>query len=362
MKLIAAGLSHKTAPIELREQLAPKHSELADRARILKSCGQLNEIVLLSTCNRVEIYTVTERPTTDIKSLIQLLSSEPRKLDDQIYVHEDAAAVRHLLRVTAGLDSMVLGETEITGQIKSAYEIARNAGLTGRVLNRLFQKAFQATKEIRTRTGIGRGTVSIKSTAVELIGKTDLSQQSIMVLGAGEMAESCVRLLVKKGARSIFISSRSFDRAIDLAMRCGGEAVCFGYCLFEMRDVDVVIAATSSSETLLSRDDVKNLMKARRNRPLLLIDLSVPRNIDPAVRGLEHVALYKIDDLEGLARRGVQAREQELAACHQIIEEHVAALIEKFNAEDERLSAEERNNRWVPDSFATSSNLLPTAA
>jgi glutamyl-tRNA reductase len=362
MKLIAAGLSHKTAPIELREQLAPKHSELADRARILKSCGQLNEIVLLSTCNRVEIYTVTERPTTDIKSLIQLLSSEPRKLDDQIYVHEDAAAVRLLLRVTAGLDSMVLGETEITGQIKSAYEIARNAGLTGRVLNRLFQKAFQATKEIRTRTGIGRGTVSIKSTAVELIGKTDLSQQSIMVLGAGEMAESCVRLLVKKGARSIFISSRSFDRAIDLAMRCGGEAVCFGYCLFEMRDVDVVIAATSSSETLLSRDDVKNLMKARRNRPLLLIDLSVPRNIDPAVRGLEHVALYNIDDLEGLARRGVQAREQELAACHQIIEEHVAALIEKFNAEDERLSAEERNNRWVPDSFATSSNLLPTAA
>jgi glutamyl-tRNA reductase len=362
MKLIAAGLSHKTAPIELREQLAPKHSELADRARILKSCGQLNEIVLLSTCNRVEIYTVTERPTTDIKSLIQLLSSEPRKLDDQIYVHEDAAAVRHLLRVTAGLDSMVLGETEITGQIKNAYEIACNAGLTGRVLNRLFQRAFQATKEIRTRTGIGRGTVSIKSTAVELIGKTDLSQQSIMVLGAGEMAESCVRLLVKKGARSIFISSRSFDRAIDLAMRCGGEAVCFGYCLFEMRDVDVVIAATSSSETLLSRDDVKNLMKARRNRPLLLIDLSVPRNIDPAVRGLEHVALYNIDDLEGLARRGVQAREQELAACHQIIEEHVAALIEKFNAEDERLSAEERNNRWVPDSFATSSNLLPTAA
>src|SRR6266478_4050282 len=362
MKFFAAGLSHKTAPIELREQLAPKHSELADRARILKSRGQLNEIVLLSTCNRVEIYTVTERPTTDIKSLIQLLSSEPRKLDDQIYVHEDAAAVRHLLRVTAGLDSMVLGETEITGQIKNAYEIARNAGLTGRVLNRLFQRAFQVTKEIRTRTGIGRGTVSIKSTAVELIGKTDLSQQSIMVLGAGEMAENCVRLLVKKGAQSIFISNRSFDRALDLATRCGGEAVCFGYCLFEMRDVDVVIAATSSAETLLGRDDVENLMKARRNRPLSLIDLSVPRNIDPAVRGLERVSLHNIDDLEAVARRGVDARERELAACHKIIEAHVAALIEKLNAEDERLSAEQRNNRWVPDPFATSSNLLPTAA
>src|SRR5438132_5913991 len=355
MKLFAAGLSHKTTPIELREQLAPKHYELGDRADRLKSDSQLNEIVLLSTCNHVETYGTTRGAESDITSLFKLLCSKPRELDAYIYIHENVDAVRHLLRVTAGLDSMVLGETEITGQIKNAYEIARNAGLTGRVLNRLFQRAFQATKEIRTRTGIGRGTVSIKSTAVELIGRTDLSQQSIMVLGAGAMAENCVRLLVKKGAKSIFISNRSFDRALDLAMRCGGEAVCFGYCLFEMRDVDVVIAATSSAETLLGRDDVENLMKARRNRPLLLIDLAVPRNIDPAVRGLEHVALYNIDDLEAVARRGVQARERELAACHQIIEAHVAALIEKLNAEDERLSAEKRrNNRWVPDPFTTS--------
>jgi glutamyl-tRNA reductase len=283
-------------------------------------------------------------------------------LDPHIYLYEGPAAARHLLRVAAGLDSMVLGETEITGQIKNAYEIARNAGLTGRVLNRLFQKAFQATKEIRTRTGIGRGKVSVKGTAVELIGKSDLSQQSIMVLGAGEMAESCVRLLVKKGAKSMFISNRSFDRALDLATRCGGEAVCFGHSLFEMREVDAVIAATSSSEMLLSREDVDNLMKARRNRPLLLIDLAVPRNIDPAVRGLEHVALYNIDDLEAVARSGVQARERELAACHQIIETHVASLIEKLNAEDQRLSIEQRKDRWMPDPFATSSNLLPTAA
>jgi glutamyl-tRNA reductase len=362
MKLFVAGVSHKTAPVEIREQLAVTPSHLLDAAEILRLFGYLDEVVLLSTCNRVEIYGTTESPSSDIKSLFRMLSAKSRELDKYIYVHEDVHAVRHLLRVTAGLDSMTPGETEITGQIKNAYEIARNAGLTGRVLNRLFQRAFQATKEIRTRTGIGRGTVSIKSTAVELIGKTDLSQQSIMVLGAGAMAERCVRLLVKKGARSIFISSRSFDRALDLATRCGGEAVCFGYSLFEMREVDAVIAATSSSETLLSRDDVDNLMKARRNRPLLLIDLAVPRNIDPAVRGLEHVALYNIDDLEAVARRGVQARERELAACHQIIEAHVAALIEKLNAEDERLSVEQRKERWMPDPFATSSNLLPTAA
>src|SRR5438105_6697530 len=227
MKLFAAGLSHKTAPIELREQLAPKHSELADRAHILKSRGQLNEIVLLSTCNRVEIYGTTRGAASDIKSLFKLLCSKPEELDAYIYVHENVDAVRHLLRVAAGLDSMVLGETEITGQIKNAYEIARSAGLTGRVLNRLFQRAFNATKETRSRTGIGCGAVSIKSSAVELVEKTlgDLSRQSIMVIGAGQMAECCVRLLVKKGARSILIANRSFDRAIDLAIQCGGQAV-----------------------------------------------------------------------------------------------------------------------------------------
>src|SRR3954452_6528910 len=337
MKLFASGVSHKTAPVELCEQFAGKQSEIVDLAFVLKCFGHLDEIVLLSTCNRIEIYGTTRQATGHIKALLQLLCAEPRGLDPQIYLYEGAAAVRHLLRVTAGLDSMVLGETEITGQIKNAYEIARNAGLTGRDLNRLFQRAFQVTKEIRTRTGIGRGTVSIKTTAVELIGKSDLSQQSIMVLGAGAMAENCVRHLVKQGAESIFITNRSFERALDLATRCGGEAVCFGYCLFEMRDVDVVIAATSSAETLLGRDDVKNLMKARRNRPLLLMDLSVPRNIAPAASQLENVTLYNIDDLEAVARRGIQTRERELTACHQIIEAHVAALMGKFQAEDDRL-------------------------
>jgi glutamyl-tRNA reductase len=250
---------------------------------------------------------------------------------------------------------MVLGETEITGQIKNAYEIARNAGLTGRVLNRLFQRAFQATKEIRSRTGIGRGAVSIKSAAVELVEKTlgDLSRQSIMVIGAGQMAECCVRSLVKKGARSILIANRSFDRAIDLAIQCGGQAVCLGDCLFEMPDVDVVIGATSSAETLLYRDDIERLMEARRHRPLLLIDLAVPRNIEPTVGGLENVSLYNIDDLEAAAREAVRNREGQLAACHRIIDTHVAALIEKLNAGTEPVHAAGKNNRLLRQEFAT---------
>jgi glutamyl-tRNA reductase len=337
MTLFAAGVSHKTAPVEVREQLAVQRNELADLAHYLKWFGHLDEMVLLSTCNRVEIYGTTRQSIDSIKSALQLLCSEAVDLDLYIYVHKDAEAARHLFRVTSGLDSMVLGETEITGQIKNAYETAREAGLTGGVLNRLFQRAFQATKEIRTRTGIGRGTVSIKSTAVELIGKNlgeDLARRSIMVIGAGQMAECCLRLLVKKGARSILVANRSFDRAIDLAIQYGGQAVCLGDCLFEMPDVDVVIAATGSAETLLYRDDIERLMEARRHRPLLLIDLAVPRNIEPAIGRLENVFLYNIDDLEAAAREAVRNREGELAACHRIIDKHVAALIEKLDTEN----------------------------
>ena len=356
MKLFVAGVSHKTAPVKIREQLAVQRNELVDLAHYLKWFGHFDEMVLLSTCNRVEIYGTTRQSIDSIKSALQLLSSEPVDLDPYIYVHKDAEAARHLFRVTAGLDSMVLGETEITGQIKNAYETAREAGLTGPVLNRLFQKAFQATKEIRTRTAIGRGTVSIKSAAVELIEKAfsdDLANKSVMVIGAGEMAERCVQLLVKKGVRSIFVSSRSFDRAIDLANRCGGDAVSFGYCLFEMRDVDVVVAATSSGQTLLVLDDIENLMKARRNRPLLLIDLSVPRNIDPAVGGLDNVSLYNIDDLETIAQQGVHTRKRALAACSEIIEAHVSPLTEKLDAENER-----PHQSWLPHEFSTASALL----
>jgi glutamyl-tRNA reductase len=341
MKLFVAGISHKTAPVEVREQLAVQRDELVDLAHYLKWFAHLDEIVLLSTCNRVEIYGTTLQSIDRIKSALQFLSPEPVDLDPHIYVHQDAEAARHLFRVTAGLESMILGETEITGQIKHAYETMREAGLTGPVFNRLFQKAFQSTKEIRTRTAIGRGTVSIKSAAVELIEKAfsdELADKSVMVIGAGEMAERCVQLLVKKGVGSIFVSSRSFERAIDLTNRYGGDAVCFGYCLFEMRDVDVVVVATSSGQTLLALDDIENLMKARRNRPLLLIDLSVPRNIDPAASQLENVTLYNIDDLEALARQGAQARARELATCHQIIETHVAALIKKLESKSERMA------------------------
>lgn len=243
---------------------------------------------------------------------------------------------------------MIPGDAESTGQVKNAYEIARASGLTGSVLDRVFQKAFQATKEIRLRTGLDHGAVSTPRAVVQLLQRTfgnDLAQRSVVVIGADEMAERCLQILVTQGVRSIFVSDRSFDRAIDLATRYGGEAICFGYCLFQMRDTDVAIAGTSGAEVLLNREDIENLMKARHDRPLLLIDLSVPRNIDPATADLSNVTFYDIDDLEALALEGVRnLGRRQLAACEDIIDRNVAALMEKLHLGDERFVRADRSS------------------
>ena len=340
MRLFVAGVSYKTAPVELRERLSVKPSQLVCQACRLKICGDLDEIVLLSTCNRVEIYGTTPRVTGRIDSLFRLLGSEPCDVRAHVYVHEDVEAARHLFRVAGGLDSMVLGETEITGQVKNAYDTARGAHLTSSVLNRVFQKAFQAVKEIRTHTSIGRGATSVGSVAVELAEKIfrhDLSKQTVIIIGAGQMGEACVRHLAKKGASSILVSNRSFDRAVELANEFSGQAVRFEDCLTAMADADIVVASTGCPKTLLHRSDVERLMAARRNRPLFLIDISVPRNIDADVQRLDNVYLYNIDDLDAIVRDNVRGREQELAICHQIIDTRAAALMKKLNLEKERL-------------------------
>src|SRR6266404_6278037 len=322
MKLFVAGVSHKTAPVEVREQLAVQRNELVDLARYLKWFRHLDEVVLVSTCNRVEIYGTTRQSIDRIKSALQLLSSEPVDLDPYIYVHKDAEAARHLFRVTAGVDSMVLGETEITGQIKNAYEIARNAGLTGPRFESAVSKGVSGNKR---NSDAHRDRARHRFNQKHSSG-IDWKDRSVAAIDHGTRR--------RRDGGELCSTSIKKRRAIDLAIRYGAKAVCFGDCLFGMRDVDVVIAATSSAETLLSCDDIENLMKARHNRPLLLIDLSVPRNIDPAVTGLDHVSIYNIDDLEAQARRGVQARERELTACHQIIEAHIAALTEKLHTEE----------------------------
>jgi len=340
MKLFVAGLSYKTAPVEVREQLAVKPSQLVCHACRLKLCGDLHEVVLLSTCNRVEIYGTTPRITSRIDGLFQLLTTGSTDVRPHVYVHEDAAAARHLFQVASGLESMVIGETEITGQVKTAYDTARAARLTGPVLNRLFQKTFQTVKDIRSQTGIGRGATSVGSVAVELaeqIFRHDLSQQTIIIIGAGPMGEACVRHLAKKGAKSILVSNRSFDRAEALAGEFGGRAVHFDKLLDAMREADIVVASTGCPKTLLHRADVEAMLRARRNRPLFLIDISVPRNIDADVQRLPNVYLYNIDDLEAIVQSNVRLREQELAVCHEIIDRRVGQLLAKLDLDKERL-------------------------
>jgi len=340
MNLFVVGLSHKTAPVELREQISVNASDLVRPASLLKLRENLGEIVLLSTCNRVEIYATTSRKSGRTRSLLQSLYGPSPDVSSYTYFYEDFDAVCHLFRVAAGLDSMVLGETEITGQVKKAYEIAHEAQLTGGTLNRAFQKAFQVAKEIRTRTGIGRGATSVGSAAVQLaerIFQADLSRQSVIIIGAGQMGETCARHLAKKGPRALMVANRSFDRALKLASELRGRAVRFEDCLTAMAEADIVVASTGCPRTFLQRADFEQVMIKRRNRPLFLIDISVPRNIDAQVQRLDNVYLYNIDDLEAIVRENLRHREQDLARCNRIIETAAAALIAKFNSGKERL-------------------------
>jgi glutamyl-tRNA reductase len=228
---------------------------------------------------------------------------------------------------------MVIGETEITGQVKQAYQAAQEAKLTGRITNRLFQTALQTAKEIRTRTDIGRGSTSVGSVAVELaerIFDRDLSGKTVMIIGAGKMGEACVRHLAKKAAHAVLVTNRSFDRAVNLAKEFGGRAVHFDQLLNAMKEADIVVSSTGCPHTILKREDVEAIMPARRNRPLFLVDIAVPRDIEPDVQELPNIYLYNVDHLETIVKENVRVREKELAHCQQIIVERAAALIARF--------------------------------
>src|SRR5215831_9116065 len=249
MKLFVAGLSYKTAPVAVREKLAVHPSRLRCHGCRLKLGANLTEVVLLSTCNRVEIYGVTPWVHANLDRIFQQLAGSDFDFSPYLYVKEGTAAIEHLFSVVSGLDSMVIGETEIAGQVKQAYQAAQEARLTGRITNRLFQAAFQTAKEIRTQTGIGRGATSVGSVAVELaerIFDDRLSQKTVMIVGAGKMGEACVRHLAKKAARSVIVANRSFERAVSLAAAFGPAArgIRFEDCLNEMTQADIVVSST----------------------------------------------------------------------------------------------------------------------
>ena len=343
MNLFFAGLSYKTAPVEVREKLATQPARLPCQGCLLKLTGALSELVLVSTCNRVELYAVTDQPFPNFPALFRKLSDSAFDFSPYLYVKKGTEAARHLFSVASGLDSMVLGETEIIGQVKQAYQAAQEAKLTGRVTNRLFQTALQVAKQIRTQTAIGKGSTSVGSVAVDLaqrIFDQDLAGRTVMIIGAGKMGEACVRHLAKKGAASILVVNRSLEKAASLAAEFGGTAVPLDQVISSLAGADIVVSSTGAPHTILNRAQVEFALRSRRDRALFLIDIAVPRDIDPDVQDLPNVYLYNVDHLETIVRENVQARKKELERCEAIVTEHAEAFVDRIQAGARRTSAE----------------------
>jgi glutamyl-tRNA reductase len=286
-------------------------------------------VVLLSTCNRVEIYGVSPWIHGRVHQLFQELTGSDFDFTPHLYVKEGLAAAQHLFAVASGLDSLVLGETEITGQVKNAYQAAKDGGLVGKKMNRLFQTALSVAKHIRTHTAIGRGATSVGSVAVELAEKVfdaNLGEKTVMILGAGKMGEACVKHLAKRGAKTVLVANRSVERAEKLAAEFGGRAVRLEDSAAALTEADILVSSTGSPDLVLRREDVARILPARRNRPLVLVDIAVPRDIDPAVNFLENVYLYNIDDLQSIAGDYLRQRQEEIARCEAIIREKARAL------------------------------------
>jgi glutamyl-tRNA reductase len=319
--------------VTVRERFAFPEETIPSVLEKLRHSGLVTEGVILSTCNRVEIYAATELPQrqamTELRQFLLKYHNYAEPIAKEIYFHSDAEGVEHLFKVACGLDSMVVGETEILGQLKKAYDLALRHQQTGRHLNKAFQKAFNVAKQIRTETNIQRGSVSIGSVAVELAQKifTSLEQHQVMIIGAGEASEKTARALLSRGARSIIVSNRSHDRAVALARELEGRAVDFDEWAAEFPGIDIVISSTAAPHYILDRAKLEPLMKLRRNRSLLLIDIAVPRDIDPAVNFLENVYLYNIDDLQAIADDSLRQRKEEIARCAKIIQQKAGSLL-----------------------------------
>lgn len=328
MNLFCVGLSHHTSPVETRERFGGH----ARTENALREAG-CAEALLLATCNRVEVYGASERrvSTDEIaRCLAKDGGVRPNESSPEFYRHEGENCAQHLFRVASGLDSMVVGESEILGQAKKAYESARESGAVGSLLHRLFQRAFRVAKQVRTHTDINRGLVSVGSVAVDLAQKIfgELSACKALVLGAGEMSERTARALASRGVVHLSVSNRSFNRAQELARAVNGEAIEFEQWPVQCRKIDILIMATSSETPLLTTENLTPILRDRIDRPLFIIDIAVPRDVDPSVNDLDGVFLYDIDSLQSVAEQSLALRRQQVVMAETIIAEHVASFEE----------------------------------
>jgi len=330
MGILVVGLNHKTAPVELRERLAFDAQGLCTAAERFAERMPHTEVVILSTCNRVELYAAAAETTPDAERVAEFLADfhgvSHEEMRKHLYVHCEEACARHLFRVASSLDSMVVGETQVAAQVKEAYMACAERGATGKLLNALFQRAFAVAKRVHTNTAISRGKISVSSVAVELAEQIfeRFSDKRVLVVGAGEMSELTARHLMDRGVEQFLIANRNRARAAALAEKLDGKVAEF-VCIPEyLAEVDIVISSTSAPSFVIHPEDIRAAMRNRKGRPIFLIDIAVPRDINPEAGRVEDVYLYNIDDLQEVVQRNVDERESEVERALRLIEEEVA--------------------------------------
>jgi glutamyl-tRNA reductase len=342
------GLNHRTAPVDLREKLAVANHELPGLLQRLRGESRSDELVCLSTCNRTEIYAQAKDGDTSRAAIRKALEHQAGAagLDEHLYFHDSEDAVRHLFSVASGLDSMVTGEHEILAQVKQAYQTAQQQGFTGKLLNVLFQRSLFVGKRVRTETGLGEGAASVGSIAVGMAERIfgNLKDRSVMILGAGEMAEVTVRHLLAQKAKSLLVANRTFERACKLADEFGGTAMHFEEGLRQMAGVDIVICSTAAPHAVITPAHVRTVMAERKGRSLFLIDIAMPRDVDPAVNSIENVYLYNIDDLQQIVNENQAKRAREAALAKRIVEEETREFARWLKAHQAGLQQGLRHN------------------
>jgi glutamyl-tRNA reductase len=336
MKLLITGVSHKTAPVEVRERLAFRENELAAALADLRSRGGVTEAVILSTCNRVEI-TVTTEDSADPRAIVDSFledrkSSAPASIDPHLYRHEGQEAIHHLFRVAASLDSMVIGEPQILGQLKTAYAAAKDCGAVCGWLDGLMTRAFSVAKRVRSETGIGQMAVSVSYAAVELARKIfgSLSNRTVMIAGAGKMSELAARHLRRSGASHVFVTNRTHERAVEMAKLFQGTPVEYTRFVTMLPEVDILIASSGAPHYILHKEEMQRVIAARRNKPMFLIDIAVPRNIEPSVNDLDNVFLYDIDDLQEVVNANLRERMKEADHAETLVADEVERMMARL--------------------------------
>lgn len=333
-ELLTLGISHKTAPVELRERLALTDTAAAEFLQELSAEPAIREAVAISTCNRTEITVVVGDPVAAESELLGWLARRagirPTELGKVMYSPRNCDAARQLFRVTSGLESMIVGEAEVQGQVKRAYETALAAGTAGPLTNRLFTAALQTGKRVRTETKITEGHASVSSVAVSLAEDTlgELADRNVVIIGAGETSELTARALHERGVTTMFVANRRAARARALADRFGGNVIAFDELPSQLEHADIVVAQTASPHPIIDQEELELVMKARDGRPLLLIDIAVPRDVDPACADIPGVTLFDVDDLQGVVRRTTNVRGMEARRAEEIVEEEIERFAE----------------------------------